>query len=52
MAAGYSFKALAREKCGCSRADLWPALVAILREISGRAGKIDRETTFFARSTP
>jgi hypothetical protein len=51
-AAGYSFKALRREKQGCSRADLWPALVATLREVSGRAGKIDRETTFFARSKP
>jgi hypothetical protein len=51
-AAGYSFKALRREKRGCSRADLWPALFAMLREISGRAGKIDRETTFFARSSP
>jgi hypothetical protein len=51
-AAGYSFKALRREKRGCSRADLWPALVATLREVSGRAGKIDRETTFFARSRP
>jgi hypothetical protein len=46
---GHSFTALRREKPGCSPVDLWQALVAILRGISGRKGEINRDTTFFAQ---
>ena len=47
-AAGFSFKELWQEKNGYGPSDLWFALTAILRQISGHKGFINRETTFFA----
>jgi hypothetical protein len=49
-AAGCSFVELCREKGSCSPHDLWFALLAILRNVSGHDGPIDRETTFFAHT--
>jgi hypothetical protein len=47
-AAGHSFTTLRREKQGCSPANVWLALVALLRDVSGHTAEINRETTFFA----
>jgi len=49
--AGSSFAGLHAAKRGCSRHDLWFALMALLRRNSGHKGAIDRDTTFFANQS-
>lgn len=49
-AAGHSFTELHNQNGGASPSDLWYAMTASLRDISGCNAAIDRETTFFRQA--
>jgi len=48
--AGLNYRSLSREFGAHNKADVWNALVEVVRDFTGLSEPFDRQTTFFAKS--